>query len=138
MDISMLGLRRILAIWPAISRNVVPRKSKRYHTQLRLKQSWEQKELSISSFKHVGHCRDPASFGQSTPLHFLFSIAAGAMLECVLWFDTEATGRKLILGWCTVKVIQGCPHGRAYVSVVGLRLRLHAPARAVSSEAWTG
>ncbi len=43
-------------------------------TQLLLKQSWSQKKLSlIPSFKHVGHWRVPASFSQSTPMHFFFS-----------------------------------------------------------------
>jgi len=42
--------------------------------QLRLKQSCEQKKLSlIPNFRHVGHCRVPASLGQSTPIHFLFA-----------------------------------------------------------------
>jgi hypothetical protein len=41
------------------------------HTQLFLKQSCEQKKLSLMpSFRHVGHCRLPASFSQSTPRHF--------------------------------------------------------------------
>lgn len=43
------------------------------HTQFFLKQSWEQKKLSLTpSFKHVGHCKEPASFSQSAPKHFFF------------------------------------------------------------------
>ncbi len=41
--------------------------------------------LSIASFRHVGHCRVPASFGQATPTHFLLSVAAGAMLGAWMW-----------------------------------------------------
>lgn len=39
-------------------------------TQFFLKQSWEQKKLSlIPSFRHVGHCSEPASFSQSALRH---------------------------------------------------------------------
>jgi hypothetical protein len=48
----------------------------RTHTQLRLKQSWEQKKLSVPIFRQVGHCKLPASFSQSSPLHLRL---AGAM-----------------------------------------------------------
>lgn len=48
------------------------------HTQLRLKQSCEQKKLSVPIFRQVGHCRDPASLAQSTPIHFRVSAAAMA------------------------------------------------------------
>lgn len=42
-------------------------------TQLRLKQSCEQKKLSLmSSFRHVGHCKLPACSLQSTPMHLRF------------------------------------------------------------------
>lgn len=44
------------------------------HTQFFLKQSCEQKKLPlISSFRHVGHCKDPASLGQSAPKHFFLA-----------------------------------------------------------------
>lgn len=50
-------------------------------TQFFLKQSCEQKKLSlISSFKHVGHCRVPASFGQSVPMHMRFCSVVAVML----------------------------------------------------------
>jgi len=51
-------------------------------TQLRLKQSCEQKKLSFNpSFRHVGHCRLPASFSQSTPIHFRFAGGSAVMLR---------------------------------------------------------
>ena len=43
-------------------------------TQLFLKQSWEQKKLSLPILRQVGHCRLPASFLQSTPMHFLVAV----------------------------------------------------------------
>ncbi len=33
----------------------------------------------MPSFRHVGHCKVPASFGQSTPIHFLFAGGSTAM-----------------------------------------------------------
>lgn len=39
-------------------------------TQLRLKQSCEQKKLSAPILRQVGHCRVPATLSQSTPIHF--------------------------------------------------------------------
>jgi len=49
-------------------------------TQFFLKQSWEQKKLSLMpSFRHVGHCREPASLGQSTPRHFFLAGGSTAM-----------------------------------------------------------
>lgn len=69
----------------------VPHDSTRYHTQLVLKQSCEQNELSIPSFKHVGHCKDPAAFEQSTPSHFFFSAAAGAILIAHVWILLAAS-----------------------------------------------
>lgn len=50
------------------------------HTQLRLKQSCEQKKLSVPAFKQVGHCKVPASLGHSTPIH-LRGATAAAMTE---------------------------------------------------------
>lgn len=51
-------------------------------TQLFLKQSCEQKKLSlVPSFKHVGHCNEPASFSHSTPIHFLDAGSSGAILK---------------------------------------------------------
>jgi hypothetical protein len=38
-------------------------------TQLLLKQSCEQKKLSVPLFRHVGHCRVPAGLEQSVPWH---------------------------------------------------------------------
>lgn len=41
------------------------------HTQLFLKQSWEQKKLPLMlSLMHVGHWSASASFWQPTPRHF--------------------------------------------------------------------
>lgn len=52
------------------------------HTQLRLKQSCEQKKLSlISTLRHVGHCKVPASSVQSTPKHFRFAGGSEVILE---------------------------------------------------------
>ena len=45
-------------------------------TQLRLKQSCEQKKLSVPIFRQVGHCRLPALFSHSTPIHFRAATAA--------------------------------------------------------------
>lgn len=51
-------------------------------TQLRLKQSCEQKKLSLRpSFRQVGHWRAPASFSQSTPRHFFFAGGSEAMMD---------------------------------------------------------
>jgi len=45
----------------------------RQRTQFFLKQSCEQKKLSLTpSFRQVGHCNEPASFSQSAPRHFFF------------------------------------------------------------------
>lgn len=60
---------------------LVPYEGTRKPTQLLLKQSCEQNELSFPSFRHVGHCRAPASFGQSTPRQGFF---AGSRLAIVL------------------------------------------------------
>jgi hypothetical protein len=44
-------------------------------TQASLKQSWEQKKLSlIPSLRHVGHWRVPASFSHSARKHFLLAV----------------------------------------------------------------
>lgn len=48
----------------------------RQPTQLRLKQSCEQKKLSVPIFKQVGHCKLPALFSQSTPIHFRVATSA--------------------------------------------------------------
>lgn len=45
-------------------------------TQLRLKQSCEQKKLSVPIFRQVGHWSVPASLVQSTPIHFRVATAA--------------------------------------------------------------
>lgn len=38
--------------------------------------------LSFPSFRHVGHCRVPASFGQSTPMHdFLTGSSAAIVVD---------------------------------------------------------
>ena len=58
----------------------------RQPTQLRLKQSCEQKKLSVPIFRHVGHCSVPAFLSQSTPMHF--RAATSAMLE------TNGTAKK--------------------------------------------
>jgi hypothetical protein len=48
-------------------------------TQLFLKQSWEQKKLSLMPcLRHVGHCSVPALPLQSAPEHFSMT-AADAM-----------------------------------------------------------
>jgi hypothetical protein len=52
-------------------------------TQFFLKQSWEQKKLSLMpSFRQVGHCSEPASLGQSTPRHFFLAGGSIAMASC--------------------------------------------------------
>jgi hypothetical protein len=45
-------------------------RSGRLCTQFLLKQSCEQKKLSLSIFLQVGHCSELASLSQSTPRHF--------------------------------------------------------------------
>jgi hypothetical protein len=51
-------------------------------TQLRLKQSCEQKKLSLRpSFRQVGHWREPASFSQSTPRHFFLAGGSEVMMN---------------------------------------------------------
>lgn len=62
------------------------------HTQFRLKQSCAQKKLSLPIFWQVGHCRVPASLGQSFPRHLRFSDGPtlGVMVdvfEIGLWRD---------------------------------------------------
>jgi hypothetical protein len=51
-------------------------------TQLFLKQSCEQKKLSLPSLRQLGHCSDPASFPQSTPIHFR-SCGAGTSVVAI-------------------------------------------------------
>lgn len=51
-------------------------------TQLLLKQSCEQNEFSFPSFRHVGHCRAPASFGQSIPTQGFF-IGSGVVIGVI-------------------------------------------------------
>ena len=58
----------------------VPYEGTREPTQLLLKQSCEQKQLSFPIFRHVGHCKVPASFGQSTPMHRFFVDATSAIV----------------------------------------------------------
>lgn len=64
----------------------------RIHTQFFLKQSCEQKKLSLMpSLRHVGHCKDPASFSQSTPKHFFF---AGGSEVMVLALEFVSRGKR--------------------------------------------
>jgi hypothetical protein len=49
-------------------------------TQLRLKQSCEQKTLSFPIFWQVGHCSEVASFSQSLPKH-LRGVVVVAMVK---------------------------------------------------------
>lgn len=49
---------------------VVGSDADRISTQFFLKQSCEQKKLSLPIFWQVGHCSVLASFGQSVPMHF--------------------------------------------------------------------
>lgn len=50
-------------------------------TQFFLKQSCEQKKLSLMpKVKHLGHCRAEASLSQSTPRHFLLVGGSSAMV----------------------------------------------------------
>ena len=53
-----------------------PHKISRLPTQLRLKQSCEQKKLSTPFLRHIGHCSVLASFEQSSPGHLRGSAAA--------------------------------------------------------------
>lgn len=55
-------------------------------TQLRLKQSCEQKKLSVPILRQVGHCKVPASLGQSTPMHFRTVLVA-----IVIWAELDHT-----------------------------------------------
>jgi hypothetical protein len=52
-------------------------------TQLLLKQSCEQKKLSLPIFRQLGHCKVPASFWQSTPMHLRFTAPSVVMLRLV-------------------------------------------------------
>lgn len=71
--IALLGGRVVSLV--RFVRHYAPRRGIR--TQFLLKQSWEQKKLSnMPNFKHVGHCRELASFSQSVPMHF--SLASGS------------------------------------------------------------
>ena len=68
-----------LMIW--ILRAVrAPYDGARLPTQLRLKQSCEQKKLSLPNLRHVGHWRVPASLGQSTPIHLRFVWPSSPMM----------------------------------------------------------
>jgi len=51
----------------------------RLPTQLRLKQSCEQKKLSRPIFRHVGHWSVPASLGHSSPRHFQGAATSAVM-----------------------------------------------------------
>lgn len=54
-------------------------------TQFFLKQSWEQKKLSLPCSLHFGHCRVSASFGQSRPAQCRFGgLCTSAMSKVVL------------------------------------------------------
>lgn len=72
----------------------VPCEGTREPTQLILKQSWEQKKLSFPSFRHVGHCRVPASFGQSAPMHCFFAEVSAAMTTTYGWASEGSSGRR--------------------------------------------
>lgn len=60
----------------------LPTRGLSIHTQFLLKQSWAQKKLSLMpSFKHVGHCRAPASLSQSAPRHFFLAGGSEVMVD---------------------------------------------------------
>lgn len=71
-------------------------------TQLFLKQSCEQKKLSLRpSLRHVGHCNAPASLVHSSPMHCFAGAAAissvmtvtAVLLECLKSCDGECRAR---------------------------------------------
>lgn len=65
------------------------------HTQLFLKQSCEQKKLSfVPSFKHVGHCNEPASFSHSTPIHL--RVDTGSSVAIIQRYLQEMYDRERI------------------------------------------
>lgn len=70
-----------------------PYEGTRKPTQLLLKQSCEQNELSFPSFRHVGHCRAPASFGQSVPRQGFFAGSGVAIVFIELETRRYETGR---------------------------------------------
>lgn len=67
-------------------------------TQLLLKQSWEQKKLSLTpSLRQVGHWRPPASFSQSTPRHFFFAGGSEVMVREGRCHCAAATSRRSVV-----------------------------------------
>lgn len=73
-------------------------------TQFFLKQSCEQKKLPlIPIFKHVGHCKEPASLGQSLPMHFFFVGGSSAIVSvggsAAMVFVEASSAMTSGLGW---------------------------------------
>lgn len=84
MGFFMIGLPNSKGLRLIIRTNV-PYEGTRTPTQLLLKQACEQNELSFPSFKHVGHCNVPASFGQSTPIQRFFVASVVAIMGTGVW-----------------------------------------------------
>lgn len=56
-----------------------------------MKQSCEQKKLSLPILRQFGHCRAPASFSHSTPMHFFISGGLGPPGRLVVSVDAATS-----------------------------------------------
>lgn len=100
-------------------------------TQLFLKQSWEQKKLSLMPcLRHVGHCNVPASPLQSAPEHFCTTSAVAMARSYFVSRDSDNADLKET-GSCNVTFGVWIERWECVSLMVGLepcQIRLACPA----------
>lgn len=97
MQFLMISLPADKHMFNLTTQTHVPYEGTRKPTQLLLKQSCEQNELSFPSFKHVGHCKAPASFEQSKPIHGFLEASTVAISMAGARIRQAEVG---VCGWC--------------------------------------